>query len=414
MRSAPQARCLVTKANKSLTGGFALCLDAQGRLAAQNEKGELVSSTLTISAGQWVHVAVSFDGAALQFFVNGEAGGSVASPAAADTATPVWIGASQNGNAPGARFKGMIDEVRIWNRARSAGEIRRDRSGSMVGNETGLAAYYRCDEGAGTTLYDQTDNALNGVLQDAMWATSDARVGNHPGVRRDSFNFAGRTLESPLSAILYYQQERPAAGQPPLKRQARVLLTCATGGPDAEGKPAENRHVAVLDFAVARDGSLAQVPDEVKLDFINTVTQTATLDEISAMEQQINKLKAEIAQEVTMDAISFNGGEEQINCGSKLQLSNSDFTIEFWTRRQQVNRHDYVVYMGMVHIWLYAGSSLWFHTSPGSALSAPGSTADTEWHHWACTYQQATRQTHHLPRWRAGRGGCRPSSRHFG
>ncbi|AUY48376.1 LamG-like jellyroll fold domain-containing protein [Streptomyces sp. CB01881] len=50
--------------------------------------------------------------------------------------------------------RGELDEVRIWLRPRSGAEIAADRGRRLIGNEPGLAVYYRFDEGTGTTLHD--------------------------------------------------------------------------------------------------------------------------------------------------------------------------------------------------------------------------------------------------------------------
>jgi chitodextrinase len=72
----------------------------------------------------WTHVAVSYDGANLRIFINGAqvatrvSGGSIQT-----VANPLWIG----GNTPyGEYFQGLIDEVRVYNRALTAGEIQTD------------------------------------------------------------------------------------------------------------------------------------------------------------------------------------------------------------------------------------------------------------------------------------------------
>jgi len=72
----------------------------------------------------WTHLAFSYDGATLRLYINGVQVGTQAltGPIAASTGS-LRIG----GNAVwGEYFKGLIDEVRIYNRALSAGEILAD------------------------------------------------------------------------------------------------------------------------------------------------------------------------------------------------------------------------------------------------------------------------------------------------
>ncbi|MBN2010029.1 T9SS type A sorting domain-containing protein [candidate division KSB1 bacterium] len=51
---------------------------------------------------------------------------------------------------------GIMDELRIWNVARSADEIKRDCHRILNGNEDGLVAYYRFDENTGDMVYDRS------------------------------------------------------------------------------------------------------------------------------------------------------------------------------------------------------------------------------------------------------------------
>ncbi|MCX4694786.1 LamG-like jellyroll fold domain-containing protein [Streptomyces sp. NBC_01408] len=198
-----------------------------------------------------------------------------------------------------------LDEVRVWSRARTADELRRDRHVRLIGNDPGLAAYYRFDEGSGTRLHDQSDHARHGeLLGGPAWVTSSAPLGDHPGVRRDSFAVTGRTVVSGLSAVLYHQQEETAVGygqQPkPGKRQARVLLSCATSGPDPKtGAVSEEAYVATVDFAVGRDGRLAQVPDELALPVLAAPDASTDVEAISELETQVRDVVRDIAAKET-------------------------------------------------------------------------------------------------------------------
>ena len=65
---------------------------------------------------------------------------------------------------PPQYYVGDLDEVRIWNVARSAGQIQSNFDRSLVGNEPGLVAYWRFDEGAGTAAFDDSGHAQTGNL----------------------------------------------------------------------------------------------------------------------------------------------------------------------------------------------------------------------------------------------------------
>src|SRR5206468_1976304 len=72
----------------------------------------------------WSHVAVTFDGATMRLYVNGA---QVASQAAAGAIAASNGALRIGGNAVwGEYFRGLIDEVRIYNRPLSGGEIQTD------------------------------------------------------------------------------------------------------------------------------------------------------------------------------------------------------------------------------------------------------------------------------------------------
>ena len=81
-------------------------------------------TTSPLALNDWTHLATTYDGANLKFYVNGTLISTTAATGAIDTSTGVLrIG----GNSIfGEYFKGLIDEVRIYNRALSAAEITTD------------------------------------------------------------------------------------------------------------------------------------------------------------------------------------------------------------------------------------------------------------------------------------------------
>jgi large repetitive protein len=83
----------------------------------------------SIPIGEWHHLAATFDGNKLQLIVNGELTGSATAQTSpfnqATLRTGIGAFVATNGSVFGA-FHGFIDEVRMWNHARSVEEINAD------------------------------------------------------------------------------------------------------------------------------------------------------------------------------------------------------------------------------------------------------------------------------------------------
>lgn len=84
-----------------------------------------LSANNVISADQWIHVAYTYNGSQTQIYINGEPSGpSVpASGLLATNDNPITIGYWPN--SPDRYYKGLIDEVRIYNRALSREEVQK-------------------------------------------------------------------------------------------------------------------------------------------------------------------------------------------------------------------------------------------------------------------------------------------------
>ena len=77
-------------------------------------------------------MALTYDGTTLRLYVNGTQVASRAGPARSRPPTnPLWIG----GNSPyGEYFNGLIDEVRVYNRALTPAEIQADMNTPVPGS----------------------------------------------------------------------------------------------------------------------------------------------------------------------------------------------------------------------------------------------------------------------------------------
>jgi hypothetical protein len=80
-----------------------------------------------------------------------------------------------------AQFKGIIDEFRIWNTARSESEIQSTMNQMLNGNETGLIGYWKFDVGTGLTTADQRSNGNDGTIRGANWVPGISSVKDEVG-----------------------------------------------------------------------------------------------------------------------------------------------------------------------------------------------------------------------------------------
>jgi hypothetical protein len=96
------------------------------RERAADDKDFRVCSLTHDLPGRWYHVAASWDGTELAIYVDGveENRLTVGSGVAYTSSDPLWIGNTTQTNSPQPRFwDGLIDEVKIFNRALDASEI---------------------------------------------------------------------------------------------------------------------------------------------------------------------------------------------------------------------------------------------------------------------------------------------------
>ena len=133
-----------------------------------------------ISNGSWYHVAATYDGNYQKIYINGTL---VKTSSDLNTVLPSGTSNYYIGLSTEAYFSGRIDEVRIWNDVRTAAEIADNKDDELVGNESGLVAYYKMSDGTGTTLTDNSSNSNNGTLTNMTtsggssdWVTSNAPI----------------------------------------------------------------------------------------------------------------------------------------------------------------------------------------------------------------------------------------------
>jgi hypothetical protein len=127
--------------------------------------------SLSYSTDEWIHIAMVHENGVLYAYKNGVLVGSTLSGTTQLPNTGAIPVLNIGGMIVGSSywmFEGDIDEVRLYTTALTQTEIRNTMFDVLVGNETGLAAYYSMNALNGNTLPDdQVANLHDGTLQGA-------------------------------------------------------------------------------------------------------------------------------------------------------------------------------------------------------------------------------------------------------
>ncbi|MDQ3110384.1 MAG: T9SS type A sorting domain-containing protein [Bacteroidota bacterium] len=150
-----------------------------------------VATAAGIPQNQWTHVAARWTAATntTEVFFNGvlqatSAGGG----SSTGTSGLMTLGTRPGGGTQ--YFNGALDEVRVWNEARTVCEIRDNMNHSITGTQTNLVVNYDFNQGTGggnntgiTNLPDISGNSFNGTLTNfgltaatSNWIISGATV----------------------------------------------------------------------------------------------------------------------------------------------------------------------------------------------------------------------------------------------
>ncbi|TAH27415.1 MAG: LamG domain-containing protein, partial [Cytophagales bacterium] len=114
-----------------------------GKTAIELYNGTTVSTwSYTFNTNEWYYVSIVESGTTVEVFVNGISIGTRTTGSSAITGRVFNIGSS--GSAE--RFQGQIEEVRVWNTARTQAQIRESMHLTLSGAESGLVAYYQFNE----------------------------------------------------------------------------------------------------------------------------------------------------------------------------------------------------------------------------------------------------------------------------
>lgn len=144
--------------------------------ADASNNADVVSTNYVVEANVWYHIAFVYNNRQVYIYINGElyADEVMDYNYSLDGSDRLYFAADWG---TGFLSNIKLDEVRIWNTARTQAQIQENMMKTLAGNEPGLVAYYRFDQYNGTILYDMTSNGNDGTLtnMDASdWVSSNA------------------------------------------------------------------------------------------------------------------------------------------------------------------------------------------------------------------------------------------------
>lgn len=138
--------------------------------ASANTSVTASSTALGVSAS-WAHVMAVFNGTTGTLYVNGAQVGSPGALTAPVTATAAFT--IYYNNSAGGVLVGMLQSVRFYNAALSAGEVLNIYSGNATPSAN-LVGWWRMMEGSGTTVADSSGNGNTGtVTVSAQWVAGE-------------------------------------------------------------------------------------------------------------------------------------------------------------------------------------------------------------------------------------------------
>ncbi|AWG20508.1 hypothetical protein FFWV33_02665 [Flavobacterium faecale] len=338
-------------------------------------EGNDYNTNVTIGDSKWHHIAATYESSILNIYIDG---------ALVATQTKLLntnnnmfnIGASVN-TTPGEFFPGNIDEVRIWNIARTAEQISASKNCELQGNEAGLVSYYKFDQGinaennvGNTTLIDATTTDNTGTLTNfALTGTTSNWLAGSP-VITGSIIPSSPTVTTPIT----------------YNKGATATALTATTGTNGTG----------LLWYTGKTGGASSTTAPTP----STATAGNTSYWVSSTNANgCESARTEIVVRINAAAthLNFDGVNDYAEIPAGINISNSSFTIEFYAKRTLSNTNDYVFNQGYyytnnnLHIGFRDNNNFLFAFYNNDLnVSDVNYISDNAWHQWTCVYNITT------------------------
>ena len=305
-------------------------------------------------------------------------------------------------------FGGSIDEVRIWNTARTESEIQSNRYCELTGTESGLVAYYPFNQhiadgvNLGLTSLDDitsnnnegtlTDFALNGVESNWILNTAPFNLDLEIEVKGDLLVIANGDITPDLSDLTIF--EGVSVGN-----SSTRTYTIYNNGCNSNLTISTPTLTGSSDFSITSPPAMTIGPG-LSSDFTVTFSPTTQANHVATIniindDTDENPYSFNIeGTSLTAEALHFDGVNDRVDIGNALDIANKSFTIEFWAKRDETGSTDYILTHGstfstnqFLHLGFRSTNQFTF-AFYSNDLNLSSEFSDTEWHHWACVYDK--------------------------
>lgn len=204
--------------------------------------GPTPGTTRSVADGNFHHVAVTFDGAHLAFYVDGQQDSIVAATNVADVAGSEILFGLARAFTPNPSFSGTLAELRVWETAHSVRDIANFMNVSLTGREESLAGYWRLTsivEDEPRTVTDFTPRANHGVVNGNPFV-SDAVLSRDLGNGRKASGFVSVQFFNAVAGATYeesFQFQLDDGTQPAPSPPFDFDLFGKTGADSAQTQP---------------------------------------------------------------------------------------------------------------------------------------------------------------------------------
>ncbi len=231
-KSQPYAGSVIVKDQGSNSSGYMIRCGGNGIINFNIGNGswhEINTPENAVQLNNWTHVAVTYDGTQMKIYIDGnlEAENNITTTIGNANTSDLLVGESPG--YPGRVFDGKIDEVRIWDIARTQQQIQSTMNTTLSPKyyttpDSGLVGYWKLDEGTGQTAQDLSYFSNNATLgtspnpdaSDPIWVPANILIlgvkdGNNKNLIPNDYKLS-QNYPNPFNPSTTIEYSIPTAG----------------------------------------------------------------------------------------------------------------------------------------------------------------------------------------------------------